>query len=112
MLKVQFILILAIVATTFFNSNAQEDYKKSKNLNTYTPSVLLSKGQLEVKLFNNFYTQTAYFDNKSRKIDVGRQNYLGSFIQVLYGFSDNNRLNLGFDILLLTIIIFKSCFCF
>ena len=40
---------------------------KQENLQAYTPSTLLKPGQIEIKLFNNLYTQTAYFDEESKK---------------------------------------------
>lgn len=65
-------------------------------LQNYTPSVLLKKGQLEVKVFNNLYTDKASF-NANRELINGsqRQTYFTSFIQTLYGLTP--FLNVGID---------------
>ena len=70
--------------------------KTSSNLRTYTPSALLKKGQFEVKLFNNLYTQTKYFDtDRIRQNAGGRFGFFSSIGQFSYGISP--RLNIGFD---------------
>ena len=68
-------------------------------IQTYTPSSLLKKGQLEVQLYNNLYTQTATRDDDRIKMDLGeRQNYFTSLINILYGASENRKWNIGLDI--------------
>lgn len=69
--------------------------EEKQNLNSYTPSVLLSKGQVEVKLFNNLYTQKEWFNGNSEKEFVGRQTFMANHVQLLYGFGS---VNLGFDV--------------
>lgn len=49
--------------------NGQELNKRS--VQDYTPSVLISKGQTEFKLFNSLYTQTQFFDKEGSKLDGG-----------------------------------------
>ena len=47
--------------TTFvvsFTASAQEREPVKSNIQTYTPSKLLDKGQWDVKFFNNLYTET------------------------------------------------------
>lgn len=76
---------------------AQQDTLKSFNLQSFTPSALLKYHQVEVKLFNNLYTQTKGFDTEYTKQDQGiRSTYLASFVQVLYGKS--SRFNFGIDL--------------
>ena len=63
----------------------------------YTPGTLLQPGQLEVKVFNNLYTQTAFFNENREKIDQGiRSTYFTSITNVLYGIKAN--FNVGFDL--------------
>ncbi len=53
----------------------------------YYPTKLFRKGGFELKIFNNYYTQS----------DMGlRSNFFSSFIQLLIG--TNNNFNIGFDI--------------
>ena len=70
---------------------------QQQNLQTYTPSSLIKPAQLEVKLFNNLYTQTAGFDqNGSRVNSATRASFFGSFLQATYGV--HPKFNLGIDI--------------
>ncbi len=64
------------------------------NIQTYTPSKLLSKGQVDVKWFNNFYSETEATFN-GEKVDVDRQNFYTSTFEVFGGFSENARVNFG-----------------
>ncbi len=67
-------------------------------LKTYTPSTLLKKGELEIKNFNNLYTQTAFFDANFNKVSQGsRSTFFTSFISILYG--ERPNLNIGLDLL-------------
>ena len=67
------------------------------DLQSYTPSVLLARGEYELKIFNNLYTQTAYFDENSDKIDQnGRSTYNTILTSFLYGITKN--INLGFEV--------------
>ena len=82
----------------FFNANAfsQEDDSTSKiNLQTYTPSKLLNKGQWDIKWFNNLYTETSYANSKGKSLSKLRENYFTSSIETFTGISDNNRINVG-----------------
>lgn len=68
------------------------------NITTYTPSALLQKDQLEVKLFNNIYTQTAWFNGDGDFTELnGRQTYHTTLLSVLLGSSESARVNVGFD---------------
>jgi len=69
---------------------------KIENLQAYTPSTLLNPGQIEIKLFNNLYSQTAYYDENSKKKDqYSRSTYFTGIINSLYGISPD--INLGLD---------------
>lgn len=71
-------------------SNAQT------NLQAFTPSVLLQKGQVEYNLFNSLYSQTKTRDRNGNNIDLGeRQSFFRNTFLFLYGVSDTRRLNLG-----------------
>lgn len=82
-----FILIISL------QSYGQEDTDKS-NIQTYTPSKLLDKGQWDIKFFNNLYTETNG-NYKGVKSDKARETYFTSTLDIFTGISDNNRLNIG-----------------
>lgn len=78
------------------------DANKSENdgfdLATYTPSALLKKGQWEVQLFNNLYSQTAFRNESFDRVDLGgRQTYFTQYLSVLTGIGKSGRWNIGFD---------------
>ncbi|PCJ85754.1 MAG: hypothetical protein COA57_07255 [Flavobacteriales bacterium] len=78
--------------------------EKPANLQEYTPSALLKKGQVEVKLFNNLYTDNAGFDqNGVVKESSKRQNYFSGFLQTAYGIAP--KLNVGVDAILKSVSI-------
>ena len=88
-------IILATVLVASFNATAQEDDSTTKsNVQTYTPSKLLNKGQWDIKFFNNLYTETKGTFN-GVKADKARENYFTSTLEVFTGVSDNNRINVG-----------------
>ena len=82
-----FILIISL------QSYGQEDTDKS-NIQTYTPSKLLDKGQWDIKFFNNLYTETKGNYN-GVKANKARETYFTSTLDIFTGVSDNNRLNIG-----------------
>jgi hypothetical protein len=76
----------------------------SINLQEYTPSTLLNPGQTEIKLFNNLYTQTAYFNQEAERTDLNqRSTYYTGIAYFLYGIT--NRINAGFDLYFKSVLI-------
>lgn len=70
----------------------------ASNVQIFTPSVLLKEGQVEVKLFNNLYTQNAFRDENRQKVALGeRQTYFTGIYQVTYGASKSGRWNIGVE---------------
>ena len=54
-----FKILLVVALIINFNAFAQEEDDATKsNIQTYTPSKLLDKGQWDIKFFNGLYTQT------------------------------------------------------
>ena len=93
--RISTILIVMTISfsTTIFS---QEDDSDSKsNLQTYTPSKLLNKGQWDIKWFNNLYTETNYANSKGKSLSKLRENYFTSTVEAFTGISDNNRFNVG-----------------
>ncbi len=86
-------ILFTILIIVSFSASAQE------NLQSYTPSILFSKGAWEFKSFQNLYTQTKKFGASSLKKvpkGVGRETYFTSINQFLYGIND--KINVGFDV--------------
>ncbi|WP_136465930.1 hypothetical protein [Flagellimonas onchidii] len=84
-----------IIAAAFLISSlagfAQDDQTGS-NIQNLTPSKLIGKGQWDIKLFNNLYTQ----DDSTFESDKGiRQNFFTSTLEVFTGVSDTRRVNVG-----------------
>ncbi len=91
------IAILVFTAITF-NGFSQEDSEASQksNIQTYTPSKLLKKGQWDIKWFNNLYTQTKGADsNGVITKDLDRETYFTSSFDIFTGVSERSKLNVG-----------------
>ena len=68
------------------------------NVQSYTPSKLLKKGQIDIQIFNNLYTQTANWTSERKRVSRDRRDtYFRSFAQVLIGTSKSGRVNWGLD---------------
>ena len=92
MKKIRLLLVVTLIGFSGFSQEVQEDEKS--NIQTYTPSKLLKKGQWDIKWFNNLYTETkgTYNGVKSSK---DRETYFTSSIDVFTGVSNNNSFNIG-----------------
>ncbi|WP_397364648.1 hypothetical protein [Olleya sp. R77988] len=85
-------LLLIALATTFTGFSQEDETTTGSNIQTYTPSKLLSNGQWDIKFFNNLYTQTeSTFTNGTEP----RETYFTSTVDVFTGLSDSNRFNIG-----------------
>ncbi len=61
------------------------------NPNVFTQGLFMSKGEFEIKLFNNLYTETGPYNDLLDK----RSSFLSSFTQLTIG--SNHRINYGID---------------
>jgi hypothetical protein len=88
--------IILLLFSTFLlttSVNAQDE-PEEKNVQAYTPSVLLNKRQSEFKLFNSLYTQTQFFNEEGEKQDGGgRSTFFTSIAEYNYGLSP--RVSIG-----------------
>ena len=87
-------ILVALVLVINANALAQEKEDTKSNIQTYTPSKLLNKGQWDIKFFNNLYTETKATNN-GVKADKARETYFTATVDIFTGISDNNRLNIG-----------------
>lgn len=93
------IAILVLTAISFNGFSQEDEAAQKSNIQTYTPSKLLKKGQWDIKWFNNLYTETKATFN-GVKNDKDRETYFTSSFDVFTGVSENSKLNIGilFDI--------------
>ena len=85
-------IVLLALSTTFISFSQEDQTETASNIQTYTPSKLLSKGQWDIKFFNNLYTQNeSTFSSGTEP----RETYFTSTVDVFTGLSDNNRFNVG-----------------
>lgn len=101
------LLVICLIGFTFTKANGHvflveknqksDSTKRNFNIQTYTPSVLLQKGQWEFKIFQNLYTQIGSYDNSNQYQDNnGRGTFFSSINQFTFGF--NSKLNIGTDL--------------
>lgn len=67
------------------------DEPVQSNIQQYTPSKLIGKGQVDIKWFNNLYTETE--DTFSG--DIPRQTFFTSTLEIYTGVGKNKRWNIG-----------------
>ncbi len=70
----------------------QDPTAQGSVIQNLTPSKLIAKGQWDIKLFNNLYTQT---ESTFASEDGIRQNFFTSTLEAFTGVSDTRRVNLG-----------------
>lgn len=90
--KISLVIALGLISTTTFS---QEETEGLSNVQKFTPSKLLSKGQWDIKLFNSIYTQTRQTDENTNAGDIPRQNFFTSTNEIYTGVSENSRINVG-----------------
>ena len=88
-MKKIFIICILLTSISLF---AQEE--SDSNIQNYTPSKLLEKGKIDIKWFNNLYTQTRRND-KGNVFDEPRSNYFTTSIEAFTGVSESKKFNLG-----------------
>ena len=80
-------------------NTGKKDDEPTSNLMNFTPSVLLSKGQVELNSFYNIYTQRQTRNAEGNAVSLAeRQSFFNALYQVTFGVSKSSRLNLGFDV--------------
>ncbi|NAS12784.1 hypothetical protein [Poritiphilus flavus] len=89
------LLMLGVFLAPFMGSsqdNTGNDPQPQSNIQQYTPSKLIGKGQWDLKWFNNLYTQTesTFTDGRER-----RQTFFTSTLEAYTGIGNNKRWNIG-----------------
>jgi hypothetical protein len=89
------ILTLTLFLFTSLLFSQQDTIANEKsNIQTYTPSKLLEKGKIDIKWFNNLYSQTRENSNRENK-DVARSSFFTTSLEIFTGVSDSKKINLG-----------------
>ncbi|NND80133.1 MAG: hypothetical protein HKN53_09545 [Maribacter sp.] len=92
MKKTLSLLMLLAVSYVGFSQDDPQDQPKKSNIQQYTPSKLMGKGQWDVKWFNNLYTETKSTFQEGK---IPRATFFTSTIEVYTGIGENKRWNLG-----------------
>ena len=89
------VFTLLLVATSFSYAQTDEEASSTKSvIQEFTPSILLKKGQWDIKWFNNLYTETKSTFNGVES-DIPRNTFFTSTVDIFTGISENRRVNLG-----------------
>lgn len=84
------------LAISFTGVSQEEDEIVKSNVQEYTPSKLLNKGQWDIKFFNSLYTQTKSTGaGTGKSSDVPRSNFFTNTTEIYTGVSENARINVG-----------------
>ncbi len=86
------LLIILVVSYTGFSQDVAQDQPQKSNIQQYTPSKLVGKGQWDLKWFNNLYTETRSTFEEGR---IPRATFFTSTIEVYTGVGENKRWNIG-----------------
>ncbi|MGP1992191.1 hypothetical protein D9V96_009910 [Zobellia laminariae] len=85
---------LLLASTIVFAQEDADDQDNTtqSNIQQYTPSKLIGKGQIDIKWFNNLYTQTesTFSDGKEP-----RQTFFTSTLEAYTGVGEDKRWNIG-----------------
>lgn len=85
-------LFLAGTLFAFFTGMGQDSLQQKSNIQQYTPSKLIGKGQIDLKWFNNLYTQTKSTFTEGVE---PRQTFFTSTLEAYTGVGSNKRWNVG-----------------
>ncbi len=94
-MKKKIIVLTIFITITFSGFSQDEPLPKTSNIQEYTPSKLLKKGQWDIKFFNGLYTQTEVTDSENNSISIPRENFFTNTTEIYTGVSKNSRINIG-----------------
>ena len=85
-------LFLAGALFVFLSGISQDSLQQKSNIQQYTPSKLVGKGQVDIKWFNNLYTQTESTFSEGKE---PRQTFFTATLEAYTGVGKNKRWNVG-----------------
>jgi len=89
-------LTFLFVSFTFAQDQDDERVDQKTNIQEFTPSKLLKKGQWDIKFFNSIYTQTERTNGGNTSVDIPRETFFTNTTEIYTGISTNRRINIGF----------------
>lgn len=92
MKKIIGLIAITVISFSGFSQEVEDKNQEKSNIQTYTPSKLLKKGQWDIKWFNNLYTQTESTFSSGKE---PRQTFFTSSIDIFTGVSNANNFNVG-----------------
>ena len=91
--RILFLLGLLFTSLVNFAQDVlQNDPQQASNIQQYTPSKLMGKGQWDIKWFNNLYTETKSTFAAGKQ---PRQTFFTSTLETYTGVGENKRWNVG-----------------
>jgi hypothetical protein len=80
--------LVLIIFSSFATSSYGQSTEETKNLQAYTPSVLIEHKQTEFKLFSSLYTQSQFFNQEGSKTSAEeRSSFFTTITELNYGVS-------------------------
>jgi hypothetical protein len=80
--------LVALLLISFLGFSQEDEDTKRSVIQEYTPSILLKKGQWDIKWFNNIYTETEdLFGPNGTKREIPRQTFFTSTVDIFTGIS-------------------------
>lgn len=93
MLLQRLYLIMLVFASQAYTQT--QTGNKQKHILSYTPSKLLSRGQWDIKLFNNLYTETKGVNENGVQRNYSRRNFFTSSLEIFTSTAAKKQWNLG-----------------
>ena len=90
--KIALALVLTGSISFAQEDSIEEETQTVSNIQQYTPSKLIGKGQVDLKWFNNLYTQNESTFSQGKE---ARQTFFTSTLEAYTGVGENNRWNVG-----------------
>ncbi|MFH6603496.1 hypothetical protein ACEZ3G_08405 [Maribacter algicola] len=87
-----FLLMALLAALNIFSQDDPNTTQRQSNIQQYTPSKLIGKGQWDLKWFNNLYTETRSTFEIGR---IPRATFFTSTLETYTGVGENKRWNIG-----------------
>jgi len=90
------VILFALLIISYQGFSQEDNITSKSNIQTYTPSILLKKGQWDIKWFNNLYTETKdLFGPNGMKRSIPRNTFFTSSLDIFTGVSENSTFNIG-----------------
>ncbi len=91
------LIVLGLFITLGVNAqdDSADDDQGGSVIQNLTPSKLIGEGQIDIKWFNNLFTQTRIANVDGDVRSASRENFFTSTLDAFYGVSENRRVTVG-----------------